>query len=123
MLRLLLDEHVSPRVARGLRRGYAHLFVYAMTEWREGCLLGQDDEFCLTEANDHKLTLVTYDRRTFPPLLKRWIEEGRSHSGVIFVDDRTISPSDVGGLVRALTRLVKEVHAWDWTDRIIFLQR
>jgi len=28
------------------------------------------------------LTLVTYNRRTFPPLLKTWAEEGRTHGGL-----------------------------------------
>ena len=77
----------------------------------------------LHEAAVQKLTLVTYDRRTIPPLLKQWAEEGRSHGGVIFVDEKTISPADIGGLVKALTMLAKEAFALDWTDRISFLRR
>ena len=46
--------------------------------------------------------------RTIPPLLKAWAEEGRPHGGVIFVDEKTISPADIGGLVWALARLAKE---------------
>src|SRR5208282_2893296 len=65
----------------------------------------------------------TYDRRTSPPLLKTWAEEERTHGGVIFVDERTISPADIGGLVWALTRLAKETGNWDWTNRIYFLRR
>ena len=59
---------------------------------------------CLNEAAKQKLTLVTYDRRTIPPLLKAWAEEGLRHAGVIFVDDKTISPADIGGLVSALAK-------------------
>jgi hypothetical protein len=69
------------------------------------------------------LTLVTYDRRTIPPLLKTWAEEGRKPGGVIFVDEKTISPADIGGLVRALIQLFKETGRWDWTDRVCFLRR
>jgi len=69
------------------------------------------------------LTLVTYDRRTIPPLLKAWAEEGRKHGGVIFVDENTISPADIGGLVRALIQLLKERGRQDWTDRVYFLRR
>jgi hypothetical protein len=123
MLKLLLDEHISPAVAKGLRRRDRALTVYAMTEWQGGNFLGQDDTACLTEAAAHKLTLVTYDRRTIPPLLKSWAEAGRSHAGVIFVDDKTIVPSDIGGLVLALACLVKEGRKWDWSDRICFLKR
>jgi hypothetical protein len=123
MLKLLLDEHISPDVAAGLRRRDRKLTVYSMADWDGGSFLGQDDPTCLREAQAQRLTLVTYDRRTIPPLLKAWAEEGRSHAGVIFVDEKTISPADIGGLVRALASLVKEARTWEWIDRICFLQR
>jgi hypothetical protein len=123
MLKILLDEHVSPDVAAGLRRRHAGLVVHSMVEWEHGSYLGQEDSACIEEASVQGLTLVTYDRRTIPPLLKRWAEEGHSHAGVIFVDEKTISPADIGGLVKALGVLVKEARTWDWTDRIVFLRR
>ena len=88
MLKLLLDEHISPEVAKGLRRRDHSLVVYAMTDWERGDFLGQEDSVCLREAAAQGLTLVTYDRRTIPPLLKNWAEEGRRHGEVIFVDER-----------------------------------
>jgi len=94
-----------------------------MPEWEEGSFPGQEAAACLREAATQGLTLVTYDRRTIPPLLKAWAEEGRPHAGVIFVDEKTISPADIGGLVRTLGILVKETRRWDWTDRVCFLQR
>ena len=123
MLKLLLDEHISPDVAKGLRRKDRTLTVHAMTDWEGGNFLGQEDAACLKEATAQRLTLVTYDRRTIPPLLKAWAEEVRHHAGVIFVDDKTIAPSNIGGLVLALAGLVKEARNWDWTDRICFLRR
>jgi hypothetical protein len=120
MPKLLLDEHISPDVARGLRRRDRTITVYAMTEWEDGNFLGQEDAVCLKEAIAQRLTLVTYDRRTIPPLLKAWAEEGRHHVGVIFVDDKTIAPSNISGLVLALAGLVKEAGNSDWTDRICF---
>ena len=123
MLRLLLDEHVSPDVAKQLLRRDRSITVYAMKEWEDGNFLGQQDAACLKEASAQRLTLVTYDRRTIPPLLKVWAEEGGHHAGVIFVDDKMIAPSSIGGLVSALTALVKEGRSWDWTDRICFLRR
>ncbi len=65
-----------------------------------GCCQLQDSA-CLRQAARQGLTFVTYDRRTIPPLLKIWAEEERKHGGVIFVDEKTILPSDTGGLVRA----------------------
>ena len=123
MLKLLLDEHISPDVAEGLKRRHRSLLVQWMAGWENGNFLGQDDSSCLLEAAAQRLTLVTYDRRTIPPLLKTWAEEGRRHAGVIFVDEKTISPADIGGLVLALGNLVKETGKWDWTDRVLFLRR
>ena len=122
MLRLLLDEHISPDVAIGLRRRSRAVVVRYMVEWEAGSFLGQDDACCLQKAFAQRLTLVTYDRRTIPPLLKTWAEEGRHHGGVIFVDEKTISPADIGGLVRALHRLMLEAKSWNWTDRVCFLR-
>jgi hypothetical protein len=123
MLKLLLDEHISPDVAKGLRRTGRKIAVHAMAEWEDGNFLGQDDAACLRQAVAQGLTLVTYDRRTIPPLLKTWAETGLHHAGVIFVDEKTISPADIGGLVHALAALTKEAHSWDWADRICFLRR
>jgi hypothetical protein len=123
MLKLLLDEHISPDVAAGMRRFDRKIVVRGMVEWEDGSFLGQEDSACLQEAAVQRLTLVTYDRRTIPPLLKNWAEEGRQHAGVIFVDEKTISPADIGGLVQSLGILVKEARNWDWTDRVCFLRR
>jgi hypothetical protein len=123
MLKLLLDEHISPDVANGLRRRNRAIEIRYMVEWEDGYFLGPEDSACLREAAAQGLTLVTYDRRTIPPLLKTWAEEERTHGGVVFVDEKTISPADIGGLVWALTRLARETGNWDWTNRIYFLRR
>jgi hypothetical protein len=94
-----------------------------MAEWEDGNFLGQSDVACLREAAIQGLSLVTYDLRTIPPLLKAWAEAGLTHGGVVFVDEKTISPADIGGLVRALTELAKEAGKWDWPGRVCFLRR
>lgn len=123
MLRLLLDEHISPAVADGLRRRNRSLVVHYLVEWESGNFLGRDDAACLAEAALQGLTLVTYDRRTIPPLLKAWAEEGREHGGVIFVDEKTISPADIGGLVHALSGLYRTVGQAQWANQVYFLHR
>jgi hypothetical protein len=123
MLKLLLDEHISPAVAEGLRRRNQSLTVVCISAWERGEFMGQHDSICLQQAAAQRLTLVTYDRRTIPPLLKIWAEEGRKHGGVIFVDEKTISPADTGGLVRGLSELARTTARWDWSDRVCFLRR
>lgn len=123
MLKLLLDEHISPAVARGLRKRLPGVEVFALIEWEAGGFLGQDDAVCLAEALRQQRTFVTYDRRTIAPLLKEWAEAGKGHAGVIFVDDRTIPPSEIGALVNALAALSTEGVKWDWRDRVCFLRR
>lgn len=122
MLKLLLDEHISPEVASGLRRRNRALWVQGLVEWENADFLGQTDEACLQQAARQELTLVTYDRRTIPPLLKTWAEAGQCHGGVIFVDQKTISPANIGGLVGALSTLFRKAGEWDWTNRVLFLQ-
>lgn len=102
MLQLLLDEHISPKVSAEIRRRDPTLTVHAMSEWESGAFLGQQDPVCLREAAAQSLTLVTYDLRTIPPLLKIWAEEGQTHGGVILVDGKTIALGDIGGLTSAL---------------------
>jgi len=123
MVKLLLDEHISPAVADGLRRRNPSLTVVCMAAWEQGEFLGQQDSLCLQQAAVQGLTLVTYDRRTIPSLLKVWAEEERKHGGVIFIDEKTISPADTGSLVRALSELAKTTTRWDWSDRVCFQRR
>jgi hypothetical protein len=123
VLKLLLDEHISPDVADGVHRRYRSLMVLHMAEWEGGEFMGQEDFATLREASRQGLTLVTYDRQTIPPWLKTWAEQECRHGGVIFVDQKTISPEDIGGLVRALSDLFKQTGKWDWTDRVCFLRR
>jgi hypothetical protein len=46
MLNLLLDEHISPDVALGLRRRNPALLVSSMAEWKHGGFLCQEDSVC-----------------------------------------------------------------------------
>jgi hypothetical protein len=122
MVGLLLDEHLSPKVAAGLRQRGLPIGVHWMSEWEGGAFLGRSDAECLAEAARQGLTLVTYDCRTIPVLLKAWREQGRSHGGVIYISPRTVPLGAVGTLVRALTWLVRRYGTEDWTDREEFLR-
>ena len=123
MLRLLLDEHLSPVIATGLRRMNPGIEVHAISQWAGGVFRGRSDEQLLARAATDALTPVTYDCRTIPDLLMKWGEQGRSHTGVIFVDEKTIAPADIGGLVRALASLFRDFGHQNWENRLMFLPR
>jgi PIN like domain len=122
MVGLLLDEHLSPKIAAGLRRMNLPIAIHSMNEWKGGRFLGRTDAECLAEAAQHGFTFVTYDCRTIPTLLKAWREQGRSHAGILYIDQKTISSDDIGSLVRALAWVVREFGGMDWTDREEFLR-
>lgn len=123
MIGLILDEHLSPKVAIGLRQIRLPVVVRSMNEWRGGTLLGRSDAEILAEAAVENLTLVTYDCKTIPTLLRLWREQGRSHAGVVYISQRTVPSSDIGTLVRALAWVIREYGGEDWTDRQEFLRR
>lgn len=122
MLKLLLDEHIPPVLAEELPRHQPGLEVAALGQFQGGSLRGESDAEILKAAAASGWTLVTYDLMTIPPLLKTWAEAGQQHGGVVFVDRRTLEPSDVGGLIRALGALFSARGELDWTDRIEYLR-
>jgi hypothetical protein len=120
-VRPLLDSHIGHTVAEQLRR--RGVDVDTLAGWRGGALRSADDEVILVEAAQEDRVLVSYDCRTIPERLRRWANEGRSHAGVVLVDERTIRPDDAGGLVRALLTLVRDRGDEDWRDRVVYLIR
>jgi hypothetical protein len=121
VLSLLLDEHISERVAAQLRAVRPDIAIASLHHWEGGDFLEARDEVILAAAHEHGLTLVTYDQSSIPDLLTSWGEQGRSHSGVIFVNDRTVARVDFGGLIRALCRLYDVLGSQSWQDRIVHL--
>jgi predicted nuclease of predicted toxin-antitoxin system len=119
-MRLLLDAHISPAVARALR---AHgIDIYALSEWRDGEYRHKDDDVILAATFADGRTIVTYDQRTYPAILTAMAAEGLSHAGVIYANARTIRQEDLGGLIRALRALVEAHGEEPWTDRTMYLR-
>jgi hypothetical protein len=121
MLHFLTDEHISPAVAEQARHKLSGIKITALQHWHEGDFLGTPDTVFITQAIKEGLALVTYDQKTIAPLLKSWAEQGFNHSGIVFVDEKTIAPWDLGGLVKALCLLWQVQRRLDWTNRVIFL--
>ena len=120
-LSLLLDQQISPEVAEQTRSKRPEIPILSLYEWRNGDFVGVEDSLILRAAADEGVTLVTYDRRTIPPILKEWGTSGVFHSGVVFIDNRTIASNDFGIMVRALISFYERECDSDWRNRIGFL--
>src|SRR5277367_3642026 len=117
MLRYLLDEQISPVVAEQVSRKDSGIWIASVQRWRDGELRGRRDADLLSAAATEQLTLVTYDLRTIPDLLRTWAEVEMPHRGVIFVRRRIIRENDFGRLVSALVGLWQVAKTVDWRNR------
>jgi hypothetical protein len=123
VLKFLLDEQLTPRIAVELARRRPDIPILSLQSWEGGRFRGIDDARLLTAAREEELTLVTYDQRTIAPLLRHWADQGLSHAGVVFANRGIFRSNDIGGLTWALTCLWDMEQALDWIDRVIYLQR
>ena len=121
MLSFLLDENLSPQIARQISEKRPDVIVACIHDWHAGRYKAQRDETILIAAAQEALTLVTYDRKTILPVLVQWGQAGTGHAGVVFIDDRSIASNDFGELVRALILLWDASHTDEWTNRVDFL--
>src|SRR3954471_21595516 len=111
-MRLLLDIHINPRVARALAS--EGIDVVSLRDWRAGDDRDAADERILIEALVEDRVLVTYDQHTVPDIVSRWASTDQKHAGVIIVDKRTVPQDDIGGLIRAIRDFVVEQADADW---------
>jgi len=116
VLRLWLDNHLSPALARSLRE-QGHDVVALQEEPRP--VRDLPDELLLVEASRRGRTIVTYNVRDFVHLHRAFLASGRPHSGIVVVSSRAIRQDDIGGQMRALAGFFEE-HAGvaDFRDRL-----
>lgn len=123
MLQILLDEHLSPKLARQFLAKQPRGKIVSVLEWEGGRFAGMPDELLLTEAHRLGCTLVTYDQATIPPILKAWAQEGVDHGGVVFLDERRFRQSDLGAILKALLQVWEQGRGLDWTNQVVYLDR
>lgn len=118
-MRLFLDAHVSGRrVARSLRA--AGHDVRAADEERELDGMSDDDLLALAAADTR--IMVSFNVADFPRIVRRWAEEGRSHSGCAIVVG--IGHSQFGTIIRVIERaLDARPDPKDWFDYTCFVAR
>lgn len=81
-----------------------------------------DDGIILESAFRERTSLAAIDQSTIRPVLKERGEQGRSHGGVFFIDDKSIASNDDGGLVAALLELWNRMHDKYFTEVALFLK-
>jgi hypothetical protein len=110
-VRLLLDEHYSPKIAKQLRRrGHDVVSVGEHDDLR-----GLSDVELWNRASAERRALVTDDVADFMPLVRDAAAAGDSHSGVVFTSSSTFprSAAAVGLFVKALAALLRGRPAED----------
>lgn len=120
-MRLLLDEHYSPAIARELRRrGHEAVSVVERED-----LVERPDHELLTQAGSERLAVVTKNARDFVPLARRAAASGASHYGIVLSSPRAMprSAGTIGVFVGALELLLLEHPADDaLSDQVRWLQ-
>lgn len=122
MLSFLLDEQISPQISRQIKTKRSDIPIFSIHNWQQSNYLGVPDEVILKAASARQLTLVTYDKKTIPPILSEWGQANIHHAGVVFVDYRSIPPNNLGKIIEAVVWLWDTQNQADWRDRIIYLQ-
>jgi hypothetical protein len=102
-VRLLLDEHFSPEIARQLRtRGHD---VIAVKEHPE--LVGRSDRVHFASMPEQRRAIVTQDLGDFRPLLGEAMRAGVKTYGLVCVPARvSLSRGTIGQLVVSLERVL-----------------
>lgn len=109
-LKLLLDEHLSPEIARQLRnRGHDVVAVGERPDLR-----GRTDRVHFASRPDEQRAIVTRDLGDFRPLLAEALRAGTKPCGIVCVPRRfRLNRDGVGRLVRALDALLDAHSAPD----------
>jgi hypothetical protein len=118
-VRFLLDEHVSPRVAAGLRElGHDAVAVAERAD-----LAGSSDDAIMRFATDEVRVLVSRDIRDVAILAARRVAVGAGHAGIVLLSPRRFVPSHdgTGRLVEALDRLAAAAPV-GLADRVVWLE-
>ena len=110
-MRLLLDEHYSPEIARQLcARGHDVVAVAARAD-----LVGLSDDDLLRRMAQERRAIMTNNVKDFMPLAARAAQAAVDHYGLLFTSDRSMPRrSDaIGRLVDALDAFLQRHQGED----------
>jgi hypothetical protein len=115
-IKFLLDEHVHPGIAEGLRKRLGEVIV-----WRVGDPtappLGTPDPDILLWCEAHRFVLVTNNRASMPTHLAEHLEAGRHMPGIL-----TLNPKmSIGEHIDELEYIWQVADPGEFDDVIWFL--
>ena len=113
-MKLLLDEHIDPAIARGLRRLIPDINLLSV---QEADLRGLDDASILYYASREQRVVVSMDRRTMSHEAIQRIEASEPMPGLILIRPRT----SLGDIIRALELVVICADETDMENAIVYL--
>jgi predicted nuclease of predicted toxin-antitoxin system len=111
-IRIYTDESVNVTIAEGLKRRGVDAFSA-----RDTGKLGLTDEEQLVYAGNEKAAIFTHDT-DFLQIAARWIEEGKTHHGIIYCHQKS---HPIGKCVRKLRMLTSVLTPEDMVNHIEFL--
>lgn len=113
-IRLYLDDDSLDKVlVKALRDN-----TIDVVTTREARMAGRDDEEHLAYAAERGRVLCSFNTRDFCRIHRDWMDQNRSHSGIILAQQRRYSP---GEQMRRILRIVLSLSADDMKDRVEFL--
>lgn len=113
-IRLLLDHHITPRLATDLRRdGFDVTFPHELGTERAL------DVQHLRWAAEHGFVILTSDIGDFRTLAKQWTERGEVHGGIILL--HRAKPISYGELLRRLRAFLDAVSAEEMVNQVRWL--
>ena len=114
-MRLLLDEHFSPRRIGGRLTAAGH-DVLAIAELP--AYAGLPDEQVLELAAAEERVLVTRNAKDFDRITRRWASRERRHAGVLLVWTR--ETDELGSLVADILETLENIGAQGaWADLVL----
>jgi hypothetical protein len=120
VIHLVADANLSRRFVQACLRLDADFPIVHLADWLGGRNRMSKDPVLLEGLREHKMVLLTFDRRTMAMHGGELTRCGGGHAGVILFR-RSVSQMDYGKQSRLLIEFWKEARVWDWSDRIEYL--
>lgn len=122
-MKLLLEEHLSPKLVEVVRSLAPLLDIVSIHQWQDGQFTNQPDERILRSAAAEGRVLVTFDVCTIPAILSDFAVCGENHAGVIFISAKSFASNDFKSLARAIAERAERAGDEDWRNRVEFLTK